>query len=83
MTGGLDEGWQADCLPGGEYTMTNPLSNTAHDDAPLSAAKNPEPAERDVVREEVLVGRSVTINRPREELYAFMEVSPTSSPSGR
>lgn len=55
--------------------MTSPLSHTAHDDAPLSAAKNPNPiAERGDLaarRGDVLVGRSVTINRPREELYAF------------
>jgi uncharacterized membrane protein len=55
--------------------MTNPISHTAHDDAPLSAAKNPNPlaVEANVVPRhgDVLVGRSVTINRPREELYAF------------
>jgi uncharacterized membrane protein len=45
--------------------MTSPLSHTAHDDAPLSAAKNP------ARHGDVLVGRSVTINRPRMELYSF------------
>jgi uncharacterized membrane protein len=55
--------------------MTSPLSHTAHNDAPLSAAKNPdalgadyELAPRDG---DVLIGRSVTIDRPREELYSF------------
>jgi uncharacterized membrane protein len=55
--------------------MSQPIAHTAHDDAPLSAAKNPkvmadatEPASR---HGDVLIGRSVTINRPREELYAF------------
>ncbi len=43
--------------------MTDPLSHTAHGDAPLSAAKNPDSDE--------LIGRTVTINRPRAELYAF------------
>jgi uncharacterized membrane protein len=55
--------------------MTRPLSHTAHDDAPLTAAKNPDPlAEKGELRAQrgdVLVGRSVTINRPREELYSF------------
>jgi uncharacterized membrane protein len=55
--------------------MTDATSHTAHRDAPLSAAKHP-----DVVglggdllprHGDVLVGRSVTIDRPREELYAF------------
>jgi uncharacterized membrane protein len=55
--------------------MTRPLSHTAHDDAPLTAAKNPDPlaeeAELAPQRGDVLVGRSVTINRPREDLYSF------------
>ena len=55
--------------------MPSPLSHTAHDDAPLSAARHPSPmAERGDLapqRGDVLVGRSVTIDRPREELYAF------------
>jgi uncharacterized membrane protein len=55
--------------------MTSPLSHTAHDDAPLSAAKNPNPPAEDgdfAIRQgDVLVGRSVTINRARDELYAF------------
>jgi uncharacterized membrane protein len=55
--------------------MTSPLSHTAHDDAPLSTAKNPDPmaenGELAAQHGDVLVGRSVTINRPREALYAF------------
>jgi uncharacterized membrane protein len=55
--------------------MTNSISHTAHDDAPLSAAKNPNPISDEgagaVRHGEVLIGRSVTINKPRQELYAF------------
>jgi uncharacterized membrane protein len=55
--------------------MTSPLSHTAHNDAPLSSAKNPNPlgADYELAPQDgdVLVGRSVTIDRPREELYSF------------
>jgi uncharacterized membrane protein len=55
--------------------MTSPQSHTAHDDAPLSAAKNPNAiaADADLAPRhgDVLIGRSVTINRPREQLYSF------------
>lgn len=55
--------------------MTSPISHTAHDDAPLSAAKNPNPLPEDgelpLRHGDVLIGRSVTINRARDELYAF------------
>jgi uncharacterized membrane protein len=55
--------------------MTDPISHTAHDDAPLSAAKNPEPMAANgglaARHKDVLVARSVTIDRPRAELYAF------------
>lgn len=55
--------------------MTEPLSHTAHDDAPLSAAKDPDLEAFDgrlaPHQGDVLVGRSVTIDRPREQLYAF------------
>jgi uncharacterized membrane protein len=55
--------------------MANQISETAHHDAPLSAAKHPDPealnGELAVHRGDVLVGRSVTINRPRQELYDF------------
>jgi uncharacterized membrane protein len=62
-------------MPSPENTMTSPLSHTAHDDAPLSAAKNPNPiaAENELASRhgDVLIARSATINRPREELYSF------------
>jgi uncharacterized membrane protein len=55
--------------------VTIPISRTIHDHSPLSAAKNPNPTagdgEFDLRPGDLLVGRSVTINRPREELYAF------------
>jgi uncharacterized membrane protein len=57
--------------------MSRPISRTAHDDAPLSAAKHLQvPAKDDFEHSsrqagDVLVGRSVTIDRPRAELYAF------------
>jgi uncharacterized membrane protein len=55
--------------------MSDPISRTAYDDAPLSAAKNPNPMALDgdlaPQHGDVLVGRSVTIDRPREALYAF------------
>jgi uncharacterized membrane protein len=55
--------------------MTSPISHTAHNDAPLSAAKNPNPmatpGELRPQTGDVLIGRSVTINRPRDELYSF------------
>jgi uncharacterized membrane protein len=54
--------------------MAKTLSHTAHDDAPLSAAKNPNVetvAGLDARKGDVLVGRTVTIDKPREELYAF------------
>jgi len=55
--------------------MADSISQTAHGDAPLSAAHNPDlNALHDSVGAQpgdVLVGRSVTINRPREDLYDF------------
>jgi uncharacterized membrane protein len=55
--------------------MSDPLQNTLFHDAPLSTAKNPDAraaATRGVVDpSDVLVGRTVTINRPRHELYEF------------
>jgi uncharacterized membrane protein len=56
--------------------MAEQTTRTAHGDAPLSAAKNPDPrAVRDtgaqVEKGDELVGRTVSINRPRQELYAF------------
>jgi uncharacterized membrane protein len=58
-----------------DIVMTNPISHTAHGDAPLSAAKNPNPAGQEnepaARHGDVLIGRSVTINRARADLYAF------------
>jgi uncharacterized membrane protein len=56
--------------------MAEPISRTAHDDAPLSAAKSPNVLavngqHLEAEKGDVLVGRSVTIDRPRQELYAF------------
>jgi uncharacterized membrane protein len=56
--------------------MAEPLSRTAHDDAPLSAAKSPNASAAngehlEAEKGDVLVGRSVTIGRPRQELYDF------------
>jgi uncharacterized membrane protein len=56
--------------------MTDPIQHTQYDDAPLSAAKNPDPRAVDlpgsrVEKGDELVARSVTINRPRAELYSF------------
>jgi uncharacterized membrane protein len=55
--------------------MDEPLSHTTHGDAPLSSAKTPNAAalsnELDAHRGDTLVGRSVSINRPRPELYEF------------
>jgi uncharacterized membrane protein len=55
--------------------MAKRTSHTAHGDAPLSTAKDPEPAaaglpiDPDDAGE--LVGRTVTINQPRQQLYEF------------
>ncbi len=56
--------------------MAESISHTAHNDAPLSAAQSAKPEsmdypELDAHKGDKLVGRSVTINRPRDELYAF------------
>ncbi len=55
--------------------MSDPLQSTLHGDAPLSSAKNPDAraaATPGVVEaSDTLVGRTVTINRPRHELYEF------------
>jgi uncharacterized membrane protein len=56
--------------------MTEPISETAYGDAPLSAAKNPDPSALhdfaiDGDKSDELIGRTVSINRPRAELYAF------------
>jgi uncharacterized membrane protein len=56
--------------------MTDPISRTTHDDAPITAAKRPAKSAAaqagiDAPAHFELIGRTVTINRPREELYAF------------
>jgi len=55
--------------------MTKQTQQTLAGDAPLSAARSPDPAAAGVPGEthhnDVLVGRTVSINRPRQELYAF------------
>jgi uncharacterized membrane protein len=56
--------------------MTQPISQTSHGDAPLSSAKKPDPRafrseEFEARKGDVLVGRSVTIDRSRDDLYAF------------
>jgi uncharacterized membrane protein len=59
-----------------DFLMADPISRTSHDDAPLSAAKSPRPEDLngehvDAHKGDVLVGRSVTIDRPRLELYEY------------
>jgi uncharacterized membrane protein len=54
--------------------MTSKISRTAYDDAPLSTAKNPNPTAAGILSSrqgDVLVGRSVTIDVPRDNLYDF------------
>jgi len=54
--------------------MTERTSHTLGDDAPLSSARKPDPtaAGVDLVDKDAeLVGRTVSINRPRQELYEF------------
>jgi uncharacterized membrane protein len=50
--------------------MSDKISQTMENDAPLSAAKNPD-TEQIEGGEASLVGRTVTINRPRDEVYAY------------
>jgi uncharacterized membrane protein len=56
--------------------MSDPISRTSYGDAPLSSAKNPDAratavADADVAKDDTLVGRTVSIERPRAEVYAF------------
>jgi len=54
--------------------MSERITQTAHGDAPLSSARNPDPgASFDSTAEkgDELLSRTVTIDRPRQELYAF------------
>ena len=50
--------------------MADKLSHTVEDDAPLSTARNPDIAHVEG-GEAALIGRTVTINRPRDEVYAY------------
>ena len=53
--------------------MAERISHTTHGDAPLSAAKNPKLSalNTDTPDAHELIGRTVTINRPRNEIFAF------------
>jgi uncharacterized membrane protein len=53
--------------------MAERISHTKAGDAPLSAAKNPDVSALNVDTPEAheLIGRTVTINRPRPDVYAF------------
>ena len=56
--------------------MADRISRTASGDAPLAQAKNPDArafpdAGPETEANDTIVGRTVTINRPREELYRF------------
>ena len=55
--------------------MTDRISSTTHDDAPLSAARHPDArAAAPAINAEAgdtLLAHTVCINRPRSELYAF------------
>jgi uncharacterized membrane protein len=56
--------------------MADPISRTAHGDAPLSTARKPNPEALNgenlaAEKNDVLVGRTVLINRPRAQLYEF------------
>ena len=53
--------------------MPERISRTRGGDAPLSTAKNPDPTATSLNTEEedMLVGRTVSINRPRQELHEF------------
>lgn len=50
--------------------MSDKISHTMANDAPLSAAKNPD-TDQIENGEASLIGRTVTINRPREDVYAY------------
>lgn len=53
--------------------MAERITHTMHGDAPLSAAKDPDVSalNLDMPDAHELIGRTVTVNRPRSELYAF------------
>lgn len=55
--------------------MSDPIQQTLYGDAPLSSARNPDVSRANLGSDtdagDELIGRTVTINRPRAELYAF------------
>jgi uncharacterized membrane protein len=56
--------------------MADSIARTSHGDAPLTAARKPDvqslrTADWDAQPGDALIGRTVTIDRPRDELYAF------------
>lgn len=53
--------------------MSQRTPDTLHGDAPLSAAKHPDTSglDADAREDRELIGRTVTINKPRHEVYAF------------
>jgi uncharacterized membrane protein len=53
--------------------MAERIANTAHRDAPLATAKHPDATAvaNTAQADDTLVARTVTINRPRDALYAF------------
>jgi uncharacterized membrane protein len=54
--------------------MADKITSTRGGDAPLSSAKDPNPAASGLAvadEDAELVGRTVSIDRPRQELYAF------------
>ena len=54
-----------------ERRMADHIDHTAGDDAPLSSAKRPDAGDFEDGAGSALIGRTVTINRPRSELYSF------------
>src|SRR5689334_2909129 len=57
-----------------ENSMTERTTSTLGGDAPLSAARKPDPSAGEVEGADddyELVGRTVSINRSRQDLYAF------------
>jgi uncharacterized membrane protein len=58
-----------------DFPMAKRTTQTTHGDAPLSTAKDPEPAAAGLPIDPddagALIGRTVTINRPPLELYDF------------
>jgi uncharacterized membrane protein len=67
--------------------MAEQTTRTTGNDAPLSAAKNPDPRAMAapgayIEKDDQWVGRTVSVNRPREELYSFWRDFTNLAPSG-